>query len=151
MQPYLAGSGALLPLQREFLHGVEVREVLILVVQQQCRHIGAVVLRRHLDKLRNLCQGELGQECGDAGIVLSDTVVDCHPIQIGDDVVCLPGKLAYREALDFKAVIRRNLMPQPVDPIYVGMSVIERDVDFIVEIFVLHVDAMLFLLHHTKA
>ena len=42
-----------LQLQRKFLHGVEVREVLILIVQQQRRHIGAVVLRRHLDKLRN--------------------------------------------------------------------------------------------------
>ena len=39
-----------LQLQRKFLHGVEVREVLILVVQQQRRHIGAVVLRRHLDR-----------------------------------------------------------------------------------------------------
>ena len=31
-----------LQLQRKFLHGVEVREVLILVVQQQRRHIGTV-------------------------------------------------------------------------------------------------------------
>ena len=117
----------------------------------QRRHIGAVVLRRQLEELRDLGQGELGQECGNTCIVLADTVVDSHPIQIGDDVVCLPGKLIYGEALDFKAVIRRNLMPQPVDPINIGMAVIERDVDFIVEIFVLHVDAMLFLLHHAKA
>ena len=131
-----------LQLQRAVLHGIEVREVLILIVQQQRRHIGAVILCGHLDKLRNLGQGELGQECGNTCIVLADTVVDGHPIQIGDDVVCLPGKLAYREALDFKAVIRRNLMPQPVDTLNVCMAVIERDVDFIVEIFVLHVDAI---------
>lgn len=71
-----------LQLQREFLHGVEVREVLILVVQQQRRHIGAVVLRRQLEKLCDLSQGEAVQERGNRHIVLFDPLHNRHPVQI---------------------------------------------------------------------
>lgn len=71
-----------LQLQRKFLHGVEVRKVLIFVIQQKGGHIGTVIFCRHLEKLCDLSQGEAVQERGNRHIILFDPLHNRHPVQI---------------------------------------------------------------------
>ena len=51
-----------LPFQRELVHGVEVGEVRVLVLQQQGQDVDSARLLGNLDELRNLSQGKTGQQ-----------------------------------------------------------------------------------------
>ena len=138
-----------LQLQREFLHGVEVREVLILVVQQQRRHIGAVILRRHLEKLCDLRQCKTVHDIHHTHIILTNPIPHSDAVEIGYDVVCLAGIAPHREFFDLKTIFRRNFMPPPIDAIYVRSAILQGDLNLVVIIIVLHKNAVLFLMEET--
>jgi len=70
----VGANGQRSPLQREFLHGVEVGEVGVFVLQQRGEDVHGAGLLRRGDKLRDLGQGEAAHQVHDGEVVFANAV-----------------------------------------------------------------------------
>ena len=103
----------------------------LFIIDKHGRHIGAVVFRRKFCEVRDLRQGETGQELLNGYVVLQYAVIDGNPIQIGSNMVDLPGIFRKRKTCDFKPIIVVNVMPIPIDPFHSGITFREGNFNII--------------------